>query len=124
MIYNSSDRFVELTLVLKGEGAIVVGFLIIGVELDCLVVIGQGLLKVALKPPRLSTPCVSARVVRIETNRLIVIGDRALKSPLSMRARGAVEVTGRIIRREVHDHVEIGDRAIELPCCSERPARD
>src|ERR1700724_3111142 len=100
---------------LKVRGAIVVGFLIIGIESDCLVVIGQGPFKIALKPPRFSAPCVSARVAGIETNRRIVVGDSALEITLVHASGGAVEVTDGFVRRETHEHVEIGDRAIELP---------
>ena len=79
-------------------------------------------LKVALKPPSFSAPCVRAGRVRIETNRLIIIGDGARKIAHVHARDGAIEVAECISRREAHDHVEIGDCAGKLPCEKKRQA--
>src|SRR5262249_23764456 len=78
--------------------------------------------KVALKPPSFSAPCVSARRVRIETNRLIIIGDGSCEITHVHARHSAIEIAEWLSRREAHGHVEIGDCAGKLPCEKKRQA--
>ena len=77
-------------------------------------------LKVTLKPPSFSAPCVRAGRVRVETNCLIIIGDGACEIAHVHARHGAIDVAEWISRREAYDHVEIGDCARKLPCENKR----
>jgi len=60
------------------------------IEPNCIAVVGDGAIEVALGPPGVATVVVGSDVLRIDPNRLVVVGDGAVEVTLVLIFNAAV----------------------------------
>ena len=117
-----SDRFVHIALLEQRVAEVVVGFRVVGIDLQRLLVMDDRFVHIALLEQRVAEVVVGFRVVGFDLQRLLVMSDRFVHAALLEQRVAEVVVGFRVVGFDLQRLLVMGDRFVHIALLEQRVA--